>query len=78
MFLNSERERYKNLLDVEYSKVACNLRDSIKKFNQKLHNSVEHKTYIDSGINQENLQINRQIVQQSQRLNLLQKEQTIK
>lgn len=76
-FLNSERERYKNLLDVEYSKLSINLRDSIKKFNEKLRNCVEFKTFIDSGMNQENLVVNRFRLKQNERLELLDDQENI-
>lgn len=78
MFLNSERERYKNQLDIEYSKLATNLKDSIKKFNQRLRDSIEYKMYIDSGMNQENLQVNRARLNHNERIKLFKKEQDIK
>lgn len=77
-FLNNERERYKSLLDGEYGKLAVNLRDSIKKFNEKLRSCVELKTYIDSGMNQENLIVNRCRLQQKERLKFFEREKDIK
>ncbi|KAJ8982465.1 hypothetical protein NQ317_000423 [Molorchus minor] len=59
IFLNSERERYKNLLDVEFTKLTTMSRDSIRKFNQKVKDTEEIKMHIDSALNQDNLRINR-------------------
>nr|CAH7727119.1 unnamed protein product [Callosobruchus chinensis] len=58
-FLKSERERYKNILDGEFTKIAVSVRDSIRKFNQKVKETVEYKMLIDSGMNHESLRVNR-------------------
>lgn len=68
--LKTEREKYKSLLEVEFGKLSLNLRDSIRKFNQKLYDCTKFKFYIDSGMNQENLMVNRQRVIQNGRIEL--------
>ncbi|CAH1176208.1 unnamed protein product [Phaedon cochleariae] len=73
-FLNSERERYKNMLDVDFTRQSLLLRDAIRKFNQKVRDTVEYKMYIDSGMNQENLRINRARNLQNERIKIYVKE----
>ncbi|XP_057663205.1 cilia- and flagella-associated protein 43 [Diorhabda carinulata] len=75
--LNIEREKYKNILEVDFTKITTSLRDSIRKFNQKTKDCVEYKMYIDSGMNQENLRINRARSIQNERLRLFDKEESI-
>lgn len=58
-FLDSERERYKVLLDAEYGKVAQNVRESVKKFNGRLDELFLLKLKIDSALNQYNLRMYR-------------------
>ncbi|KAJ8927378.1 hypothetical protein NQ314_020153 [Rhamnusium bicolor] len=77
-FLHSERERYKKLLDAEFTKIATNLRDNIRKFNQKLKDCLEFKMRLDSGLNQENLKVNRVRWKHNERIKLYQKEEMIK
>ncbi|XP_050507763.1 cilia- and flagella-associated protein 43 isoform X1 [Diabrotica virgifera virgifera] len=70
IILNGEREKYKNMLEVDFTKISTNLRDSIRKFNQKTKDCVEYKMYIDSGMNQENLRVNRARLCQNERIKL--------
>lgn len=55
----SERERYKVLLDAEYGKVAQAVRESVKKFNNRLDELFILKLKIDSSICQYSLRSNR-------------------
>nr|CAI5834168.1 unnamed protein product [Callosobruchus analis] len=73
-FLKSERERYKNILDGEFTKIAVSVRDSIRKFNQKVKETVEYKMVIDSGMNHESLRVNRSRDNEDCRINLFEKE----
>ncbi|XP_050303153.1 cilia- and flagella-associated protein 43 [Anthonomus grandis grandis] len=75
--LNSEREKYKSLLEVEFGKLATNLRDSVRKFNLKLYDCTKYKFHIDSGMNQENLIVNRQRWIQNRRVDIDRKEREI-
>ncbi|XP_030768231.1 cilia- and flagella-associated protein 43 [Sitophilus oryzae] len=68
VFLKAEREKYKTLLEVDYAKLSTNVRDTIRRFNQKLYECTRYKFYIDSGMNQENLQVNRARFQQNHRI----------
>lgn len=78
IFLCNERERYKTMLEVEFNKISLSLRDSIRKFNQKLKDTVEYKMYVDSAMNQENLRVMRARLTQFERIKLYQKEDRIK
>ncbi|XP_031334791.1 cilia- and flagella-associated protein 43 isoform X2 [Photinus pyralis] len=69
-FLNSERERYKKLLNAEYAKIGGIVRDSVKKFNKKLADCYLTKLLVDSGIKQENLRISRQQLKNHERVML--------
>ncbi|VEN41838.1 unnamed protein product [Callosobruchus maculatus] len=73
-FLKSERERYKNILDSEFTKIATSVRDSIRKFNQKVKETVEYKMLIDSGMNHESLRVNRSRDNEERRIALFAKE----
>ncbi|CAH1968983.1 unnamed protein product [Acanthoscelides obtectus] len=73
-FLKSERERYKNILDGEFSKTAVSVRDSIRKFNQKVKETVEYKMVIDSGMNHESLRVNRSRDNEDCRISIYAKE----
>ncbi|XP_060535582.1 cilia- and flagella-associated protein 43 [Cylas formicarius] len=75
--LNVDREKYKSLLETEFSKLSTGLRDSIRKFNRKLYECTKFKFYIDSGMNQENLQVNRARVNQNLRIEIDEKERNI-
>ncbi|XP_076260442.1 cilia- and flagella-associated protein 43 [Rhynchophorus ferrugineus] len=75
--LKTEREKYKTLLEAEFVKLATNVRDSIRKFNQKLYECTRYKFYIDSGMNQENLQVNRARFNQNKRIKLDEQEAQI-
>lgn len=57
-FLNSERERYRNILDTDFTKTSIALRDSIRKFNNKVAKTAEFKLLCDGCMNQENLFVN--------------------
>lgn len=59
-FLQSERERYLNLLYIEYAKLANTTREGMQKFNSRLAELLHVKMEIDSAILHQNLQINRQ------------------
>ncbi|KAL1501408.1 hypothetical protein ABEB36_006732 [Hypothenemus hampei] len=72
--LNTDREKYKSLLEVEFIKLSVNLRETIRKFNLKLYDCTKYKFHIDSGMNQENLNVNRQRVIQNGRIELEEKE----
>lgn len=58
-FLNSERERYKKILEAEYIKLGGVLRESVKKFNGRLADLLLLKIKIDTALGQETLKINR-------------------
>ncbi|KAK5649933.1 hypothetical protein RI129_000962 [Pyrocoelia pectoralis] len=73
-FLNSERERYKKLLNSEYAKLGSIVRDGVKKFNRKLADCHLTKLLVDSGIKQENLRISRQQLKNHRRIMLNKKE----
>ncbi|CAG9769685.1 unnamed protein product [Ceutorhynchus assimilis] len=75
--LQSDRHKYKSLLQDEFQKLSVNLRDSIKTFNRKLSESNNLKFHVDSGMNQQNLIVNRQIIKQKQRIEISQMEQDI-
>lgn len=70
-FLNSERERYRNILDADFTKTSISLRESIRKFNIKLAGLVEYRFLVASSMNQENFIINRQRMKQYERINTL-------
>lgn len=59
-FLQSERERYVNLLYAEYAKLANLTREGMRKFNARLADLLTKKLEIDTGILHQNLQVNRQ------------------
>ncbi|XP_066139211.1 cilia- and flagella-associated protein 43 isoform X2 [Euwallacea fornicatus] len=75
--LKADREKYTNLLEMEFITLSTGLRDTIRKFNQKLHDCTTYKLYIDSGINHENLIINKQLHIQNQRIQIQKKEREI-
>lgn len=58
-FLNSERERYKVILEGEYVKLGAQQREAVKKFNSRLSELLILKIKIDTAIGQENLKIHR-------------------
>lgn len=74
-FLNSERERYKKMLEAEYAKLSNNLRDSVRKFNRRLADFLLVKIQTDSGIRQENLKMSRIRLANLKRIILNKKEQ---
>lgn len=59
VFLESERERYKILLEAEYGKVAQSVREGIKKFNGRLDELFSLKLKIDSALDQYSLRTHR-------------------
>ncbi|KAJ8921824.1 hypothetical protein NQ315_008456 [Exocentrus adspersus] len=77
-FLNSERERYKNMLEAEFTKVTVAIRDQIRKFNQKVRDTIDYRMQIAATINQENLKINRIRLMEDQRLEVFARKEGIK
>lgn len=62
-FLMSERQRYKNMLEAEYEKIAESIRETYKKFNKRLRELILTKIQVESGRRQEVLRIQRLIQQ---------------
>lgn len=58
-FLESERLRYKRMLVAEYANSGNMVRESVKKFNNRVEELLLLKIKIESAIGQENLKINR-------------------
>ncbi|KAK9882218.1 hypothetical protein WA026_019732 [Henosepilachna vigintioctopunctata] len=52
-FLNSERERYKYLLDQEYSKITTQVRESVKKFDMRINDLLLLYIKVNEAIIQE-------------------------
>ncbi|KAL3280262.1 hypothetical protein HHI36_017757 [Cryptolaemus montrouzieri] len=52
-FLNSERERYKNLLDQEYLRITAQIRESVKKFDSRVSALLHLRIKVDEAIIQE-------------------------
>lgn len=52
-FLNSERERYKNILDQEYTKIITQIRESVKKFDSRVNDLLHLRIKVDEAIIQE-------------------------
>lgn len=59
VFLNSERERYKVMLEAEYGKLANLVREAIRKFNTRLDEIFMTKLKVDSSINHQSLRMHR-------------------
>lgn len=58
-FMQSERERYINILFSEYSKLSNLTREGMKKFNSRLTDSQVLKLEIETAILQQRLQVDR-------------------
>lgn len=58
-FLQSERERYMNMLYAEYAKLSNTTREGMKKFNERLADLFQKKTSVDMGIVLQNLLVAR-------------------
>ncbi|XP_045460970.1 cilia- and flagella-associated protein 43 [Harmonia axyridis] len=52
-FLNSERERYKNILDQEYTRIVSQIRESVKKFDSRVNDLLHLRIKVDEAIIQE-------------------------
>lgn len=57
--LKSERHRYGNMLEQEFTKLWQNIKDSYKHFNKKLCELLLVKIKVESARNQQNLMIQR-------------------
>lgn len=51
--MNSERERYKNILDQEYTKIITQIRESVKKFDSRVNDLLHLRIKVDEAIIQE-------------------------
>lgn len=58
-FLQSEREKYINMLYVEYNKLSNITREGMRKFNSRLGEALVLKLEIETGIAQQRLQVHR-------------------
>lgn len=76
--LNSERERYKNLLANDYSKIGIHIRDLVRKFNTKLFDLLILNTDITSAAHYEKLRIHRQKFLYKKRIQMNEKEEYLK
>lgn len=74
-FLMSERQRYKNMLEAEYTKLADSYRESVKKFNQRLRELLILKLKVDTALRQESLRLQHTQIYSQIRLKLDEKEQ---
>ncbi|XP_044762202.1 cilia- and flagella-associated protein 43 [Coccinella septempunctata] len=52
-FLNSERERYKNILDQEYTRITSQIRESVRKFDSRMNELLHLRIKVDEAIIQE-------------------------
>ncbi|XP_017769333.1 PREDICTED: cilia- and flagella-associated protein 43 [Nicrophorus vespilloides] len=59
VFLASERERYRVILQTEYTKLSSQLRDNVKKFNDRLQELMILKIQVESANTNEMLRANR-------------------
>lgn len=58
-FLQSEREKYINMLYVEYNKLSNITRENMRKFNSRLADALVLKLEIETGVAQQRLQVHR-------------------
>lgn len=58
-FLQSEREKYINMLYAEYNKLSNITREGMRKFNSRLSEAFVLKLEIETGIAQQRLQVHR-------------------
>lgn len=76
-FLRSERERYKGMLDKEFTKNCNNIKDAIRKFNIKVTDLNTLKMKIESAIIQEQTLQNTRRIWQLETVNLYKRQNDI-